>query len=203
VKIVVEQGTSMDETLELVVSFLKNNYSDYSLLKGNLNMYITLKNDLGQVCPDNEREFVLSHNNVVDVVRVAKEQAYKDALRAWDFYIAGIDWEISRINKRLKTNMKYIDSAVVENRKQENVDKRIAENSQLKKRLDVVERDMFIVRSLDNVLRNGSCDKIFIQHTYGSVYKYDIECVFIFKDVEGFTGYFKKGSLRVGELNLG
>jgi len=64
VKIVVEQGTSMDETLELVVSFLKNNYSDYSLLKGNLNMYITLKNDLGQVCPDNEREFVLSHNKI-------------------------------------------------------------------------------------------------------------------------------------------
>jgi len=86
-KIVVNKGESIENAMKSIKDFFEKDYSDYPILKNTLNLYVTLKNGEGQICPDNEKEYILSKGHAKDVFAEDKNVAFDES------YTGYFDWK--------------------------------------------------------------------------------------------------------------
>ena len=85
-KITIAKGQNVDEALEQVKAFLKEKYPEYPKIKEDSSLYITLKTEDGQTCPDNEKEFTILKNTITDISEYNKRQALDGIKMLWRFY---------------------------------------------------------------------------------------------------------------------
>ena len=71
-KLEIESGTTFYVALKQLKTFFDTQCADYPYLKSKMHIYVDLRNDKRQVCPDNEKEFSISAEKIVDVLEQEK-----------------------------------------------------------------------------------------------------------------------------------
>lgn len=197
-KITIDKGETIDSALENLKSFLKENYSDYPIIKNPLNIYVTLKNGDGQMCPDNEKEFALNQNKTIDRTKEKKAMAFNITLNEWNWYVRLQGSLLESTKHNIELGNAYVNTAKEKNRKTENVEKRKKEIENLKGELVEREHKLWVAQLLNKAVEDGMYRKVYYKH--GFSYKYELTCVFVFENVNGFTGYFYGEKLYKGVL---
>lgn len=195
-KIVINKGERIENAIETIRNFLCENYSDYPILKNSMNLYVTLENDSEQLCPDNEKEYIIENGHATNKVAESKELAYDETLHYWNSYIAILEREILILKRKIKTNKKYIETADEKGRKLENIFKKKAELEYNQNKLKVLEDTYSIAREMNYCVQTLLFEQLYIKHTYGPSYK--MECIFVFNNINGYIGYFDKRGLHNG-----
>lgn len=199
-KIVIEKGTSIEDAIKLLSNFLTESYSEYPILKNDATMYITLKNFNGQFCPDNQQEFCLLESGIKNKREEAQKYAINLCLSQWKYFIESFDIKKRALEKKIKTDCAYLESAVTKGRKPENVKKRKAEYQRNLKSLEDIENEILLISYLQEAVNTGNYRTIITQYNGKNPYDYTLEAALQFADINGWTGYFNGRSLKRGIL---
>lgn len=197
-KIVVNKGESIEDAITAIKNFLEQNYSEYPILKNTMNLYVTLQNDINQICPDNQKEFILNKGKVKDVDAESRENAFTKILEHWNGYLRCMDSKMLSIQHKIELNKNYIDTALMKGRKKENVIKRKKETECLRNELEDTKMLVSCLNLLNEAIQSRNFSKFFYKSTYGSAYKYKLDCVLVFENVNGYTCYFDRRGLHNG-----
>lgn len=199
-KIKIAQGQNVDEALEKIRKFLTENYSEYPIIKSDASVYITLRNEDGQICPDNEKEFTFYKNHIADVSEHNKNQALAGTIMLWNNYTKKQARAVNGLKRQIKTDESYIETAEEKKRKPENVEKRKKELEERYAKLKSIEKfynDW--VCKINKLIEEGLFTEFYVKHTFGSAYEYDLSCILIFENINGKTVHFDEtGSLKEG-----
>lgn len=200
-KLVINRGTTVKSAIEQISDFLESNYASYPVLKSNMNVYITLDNSNGQVCPDNEKEFVISANGVKDTQAEMKKRALKKALDKWQIFYNHCKSDIKSCEANIQRDVNYLETAKEKERKAINIEKRKLEFEKNTKQLEKSKGIYDTVRILDKALEEHKCLFHFFVSTGRNKYQMSMECVLVWEDIEGYTCHFTHGKLRDGKPN--
>jgi len=122
VKLSIDKGVSYKNAIDILSEFLQENFSDYPILKNTMNIYITLKNSNNQICPDNEKEYILNQDGQVkDILEDKKTKEFTKRMREWNSFINSYENKISRLEKQVNTDINYLETAKEKGRKEENI----------------------------------------------------------------------------------
>lgn len=199
-KLSINKGVSYKNAIDILSEFLQENFSDYPILKNTMNIYITLKNSDNQICPDNEKEYILNQDGQVkDVLEDEKTKEFTKRMREWNSFINSYENKISRLEKQVNTDINYLETAKEKGRKEENITKRKIQLDKNKLELKRVIKYFEIIKRLDKAIDNNNFTTLFLKQTHRSPYKYNLDAIFIFEDVESYTGYFDWHGLHDGK----
>ena len=196
-KITIPKGTTLENALEHVKNLLAEQYSEYPLLNKDINIYVTLKDEKGKLCPDNKKEYFCTKDGFVDVLEQKISQAKKETIEQWKYYLEDQKLTVFRLQKAVSTDTNYFETAVEKNRKPENIEKRktIAEENKkkLERRLRYVEK----LERLNTIFQERP--RFYIQQCLcGGEYSYTLTINLLFKDIDGKDYYFSEGYLNKG-----
>lgn len=197
-KIVINKGENIENAMKSIQEFLTENYSDYPILKNTLNLYVTLKNGEGSICPDNEKEYIISKGHAKDVIAEDKNLALDERRYQWEMYVYRSQREVLNLRKSIEVDENYINTAEEKNRKKEIVEKRKREYENRKEKLKQAQELESLFYFLNSLVREDRMITMFIKNTFGSTYKYKIEVVYIFDNINGYTGFFDWKGLHNG-----
>lgn len=111
-KLSIDKGVSYKNAIDILSEFLQENFSDYPTLKNTMNIYITLKNSDNQICPDNEKEYILNQDGQVkDILENEKTKEFTKRMREWNSFINSYENKISRLEKQVNTDINYLETA--------------------------------------------------------------------------------------------
>lgn len=197
-KIVINKGETIESAMKSIKEFLLENYSEYPILKNTMNTYVTLKNAEGQICPDNEKEYVLSKGQATDVFTKDKMISLDKRLSEWECFVHQHKRDLLTLKKNLDADKKYIDTAEEKGRKVETVEKRKVEYKKNKLKLEKGKEKENTIDFLDSLIQENRMQILYIKSTDGSPYKYTLETIFVFNNINGYVGYFDHRGLHEG-----
>ncbi|MGL5253996.1 MAG: hypothetical protein ACRC9L_03145 [Brevinema sp.] len=202
-KLVIEKGVSLENAIEQVSSFLKDNYSDYPIIKNDMSVYITLKNSAGQICPDNEKEYIIRDSGkATDVFEGEKQRAIIELHRNWKDYVGAYKNNLEFIQRKVEADEVYLRTAEEKGRTEINIAKRMKEYEKNKRSLDKDREEVELIVMLDEFIRDGRCRTHITKYTSRSAYKYTVSAFYVFVLCNGYTGYFDGRKLHKGEFNV-
>lgn len=207
-KLVIKSGESVDNALAYLRDFLEGYKEEYPMLKGNMNIYVTLEGFGHRGCPDNEKEYVLTGGDPDDVEERNIGARKEEALAGWKNYVKAQYNKVKNFTTELDIAMRYIDTAEQKGRKPENVEKRKALVEKSKANLKEAEEMADVVGKLNDLLEAGNVKWYFVKHvSKSSPYNYKITPYIIFEDNAGaawhFVGYENRYERPYGCLYSG
>ena len=158
-KLVIESGITVDEAIDLLKMFFDEQCADYSYLKSKMNVYVDLKNDNRQICPNNEKEFVLSGKKVVDILENEQQNIFLAMLDRLhdDLQVLKRRCEIEEEN--ISKDQKYLDTAEEKGRKKDRIEQRKGElQEHLKKRTEL-QRKSHIYECIIGEINEGKFER--------------------------------------------
>lgn len=120
-KIVCEKGHDARKMMKILMDFIEEETLGYPILKEDMKIEITLKNNINQINPNNEREFYFGQKELDK-----KEEEEESEL---DYYLKE-HWEmfllhnIGSLMKEIETDKSYISTAEKNCRRPENIERR-------------------------------------------------------------------------------
>lgn len=87
-KLTIKSGESIDKALQYLRAYLEQYKEDYPMLKGNMNVYVTVEGLGNRICPDNEREKALTGEKPIDIDASHILAKRKEAIEGWERYIS-------------------------------------------------------------------------------------------------------------------
>lgn len=200
-KIMIEEGTSVEKAIELLSSFLKDSYPEYPILKNGANIYITLKNEIGQMCPDNSLEFILSENGIENKMEKEKIEAIKECLRCWESYQRTVEYFVDESEKKVNGDLKYFEKAAMKGWPEKNIEKRKELHRVHLQKLENNKKNLELCKELNEHVMQKK-NKFFVtKYTGRTPYQYGFTVALLFEDVNGFTGYFDGRGLHSGNYD--
>lgn len=192
-KIICEKGHDARMMMEILYDFLLRETGEYPILKDDMVIEITLKNDIKQINPNNEREFYLGQKEIDE------KQEYED-----DYYhsILEENWRLFAntstviLERDIETAKNYIATASENNRKPENVEKRKKELMKLEKRLQKEKEKAMKLQPFIRMVEKGDVEYKYICNEYGQKIK-----AMLF-EVDGKSYMFKYLSDSFGECYI-
>jgi hypothetical protein len=122
-KIIFEKDLNIREALELLQNFMmEEETGEYPLLKNNMTVDISLKNEIGQINPDNERKFIFGRADYDKIVIEEKEFADERLHEEWQHFIS--DYHYRELIKEIQSDRNYIETAHEKNRNSQYIEKR-------------------------------------------------------------------------------
>lgn len=191
-KLRIKKGLNLSNALELIKDFFEENCSEYDILKGDLNMYVTLKNRDNEVCPLNDKEYRMSDEEIVDVFEEGRKEALDEVLQDWEMYYDSVKYRVKCIERKIRLDREYLSTAEEKGRSPKNIEKRKIE---LEKHL---EEDYLSLRKfeytaeLDEKIKSKEAKIWFVQYTTKMHYQYSIRAGISFSE----DLHFYDGSLR-------
>lgn len=178
-KITVEKGIDVKQAISYVKEFLTNKSEEYPILKSNLNIYISLCNEEGEVIKENQSEYYISEKElgeftIKDIRKEKEDLAKKNIFKNWKEFVFAQKVRIKDLEGEILLDKTYLHNAKVRKRKQENIDKRKNSLKEKENRLEDEIKKNKLLNKLENAFNEG----------YYSLY---------YKEVEGS----KKGSEKV------
>lgn len=124
-KIIFEKGIKVEQMMECLEKFILEKAEDYPILKNDMTVNITLKNNINQINPDNERVFNISKKDIDEMVEEQKKEELEHAdwifEEQWKIFIR--DYSASII-REIKTDENYLAIAEEKGRSKQNIEKR-------------------------------------------------------------------------------
>lgn len=190
-KLVIKKGTSVENAMKSISEFLLDNYSDYPIIKNTMNVYIALENENGQICPDNEKEFSITQEEVKDVMEEEKNIKLNEILDDWQSLRTHHSNRLERLEREVANDVAYLDRAKENGRKESNIAKRKKQHEKNKEELEEERKTNEKIILFDNAINENNFTVCFTKYTdRRSPYKYRLDVMLVFKDVDGYNGYF-------------
>lgn len=198
-KLVIEKGISIEDAMKRISNFLETQCSEYPIIKNNMSIYITLKNKEGRICPDNEKEYFLNEfGQVIDIQAEEKKRELKKHMELWNDFVKSKYYEVLKLEKQIDNDIAYLETSIEKNRTESNISKRKAQYEINKLKLEKENEQIEKIKSLENAIKENNYTSYILKLTERSAYKYSIEVMFVFENINGYTGYFDYRGLHEG-----
>lgn len=109
-------------------------------------------------------------------------------MREWNNFVYYCQRDVDRLEKKVALDNNYIETANEKGRKEENISKRKIQLTKHKLDLENAIRTFELVEILNDAIRNNNYKTLFLKHTNGSAYKYRLDVIFLFENIDGYTG---------------
>lgn len=199
-KITIEKGTRVEDAIKMFSNFLNENFSEYPILKNDMRIYITLKNEDNQTCSDNEQEYILNQSGLFkNVFEDEKRRVTTELMREWGAFLHFRQKNVNTLRRKVDLDNNYLETAHEKGRKEENIEKRKIQLNNNKLDLKNAIKALELAESLNMAIKNNNYKTYFFKSQYGSTYKYRLDATFVFDNIEGYTGYFDDRGLHEGK----
>lgn len=182
-KLVIKKGESVDDALQYLQDFLAEYSAEYPKLKSNMNIYITLEGYDRRICPENDKEFILTKEKLIDVEGEELEKKKLLALRSWQVFLLSQKDDVKRAEKNVTLDLRYINSAEERGRKPEAIEKRkelLAKNQKILK--DEKDYNLFL-KELNSLVEKNEIKWFFRKFiSRKSAYDYTITPYIVFEN---------------------
>ncbi|WP_395546908.1 MULTISPECIES: hypothetical protein [unclassified Lacrimispora] len=181
-KIIFEKGMKVSKVLKLLRNFMMEEAEEYPILKNNMSIDILLKNDVGQINPNNERKFLFGKADYNKIEIEEKEYADERLCDEWKSFIS--DYHYLELVKAIESDHNYIETADEKKRNPQYVEKRekiLLEHE--KELIDEKARLESLNRFIDMVNKNKVIYK-YIEYSTGRWTKimiFELEETYIFE----------------------
>lgn len=199
-KIVFEKGIEACQMMECLKKFILEQAEEYPILKNDMVVNITLKNNINQINPDNERKFTFTKK---DMDEIEEEQRRKELGRAdWMFEeqwgLFTLDCSDSII-REIESDKKYLASAEAMGRSLKNIEKRKKTLKKNQKRLEQEYEELRAIAPYLQMYEKGQVDLKYETEECYDVFadEYSIEVVKIMKFENG--DIFKPDAICMGK----
>lgn len=125
-KVTIKSGESVENALKYLQEFLEKIKEEYPLLTRNMNVYFNLKGFGELICPENEKEYLLTKSDEIDVDVQLRKDARENLLAFWTDYLRRNTHvrSYSFLQRNIDTDRRYIDTAEAKGRRPDLVKKR-------------------------------------------------------------------------------
>lgn len=131
-KIVCEKGHDARKMIKILMDFIEEETLGHPTLKEDMKIEITLKNNINQINPNNEREFYIGQKEL-DKKKAEEESELDYYLKEhWEMFLLQ---SIGSLMKEIETDRSYISTAEENGRKPENIERRKKALANKEKRL--------------------------------------------------------------------
>lgn len=207
-KLTIKSGESIENAINYLINFLEQYKEDYPILKGNMNVYLTLKGFGSRNCPDNEAEFILSETLPVDVEASSRMAKIKELTDTWKSFYNTHEAHRVMAARNVKKCINSLNQAIERGLTQRTIERRddalVSSNKTLSK---ADEYFQFLTVLNDRIVKNEV--QFYVVKNIGSrsSYDYTFTAYIIFENVEGKNYYFSahtnKYKASCGELYNG
>ena len=123
-KLVIESGITVDTALEQLKNFFNTQCADYPYLKSKMHVYVDLINDRRQVCTDNEKEYAISKDQVVDVLEQEELDIFFGMIDRLGYDLQLLKKKREEKERDITRDKIYLDTAEKKGRKKERIEQR-------------------------------------------------------------------------------
>ena len=123
-KLVIESGITVDTALEQLKNFFNTQCADYPYLKSKMHVYVDLINDRRQVCTDNEKEYAISKDQVVDVLEQEELDIFFGMIDRLGYDLQLLKKKREEKERDITRDKRYLDTAEKKGRKKERIEQR-------------------------------------------------------------------------------
>lgn len=192
-KLTINSGESVDHAIEYITDFLSSLKEEYPLLKGNMNIYITLEGFGHKYCPENCKEYILTGETIEDVEHHRICEAKEMLKCAWKKYVQSETNRFLVAANKVTSAESSLTSAVTRKLTEKTIELRKKNVAHAQDLLTDARGRCDIVLKLNKAVEDGNAilyteKKVKDKKT---VYSYTITPYFIFEDIDGYTGYFR------------
>lgn len=194
-KLTIKKGESVESAIQYLTDFLNEYKEEYPILKGDMSVYVTLRGNDNRICPENEKEFILSEEYAVDVEGSRYAAAKENLLRMWKHTISNAARKVQVAQGKIDTDIRYLETAEEKGRKPENIVKRKTQLESNQMALRQAKEAYQWYQKLDTyVQENKVCWYYLKSVSSRSSYQYTLTAHIVFENIDGFTGYFICGN---------
>ena len=188
-KITFEKNMRLWEALELFEDFIKEQSGDYFLLKGNMTINVSLKNDIGRINPDNERQFYFDKKQFE---LLQNDKRRKEDIRLedeWDLYTG--NHRFSELVKAINADHKYLAEAQEKRRSLEKIEKRKKELQKHERQLNNEKSRLEFLKPFIEMVNEKRVKSEYVEYNYNKWVKrmiFEFDKVYVFEyhpEVEG------------------
>lgn len=198
-KLIIKQGESVDNALKYLQDFLGQYKEEYPMLKGNMNIYVTLEGFGHRVCPENERELVLTGEDILDLEQKEKDKALKAVMSRWRQVLEQNALEIRNVQRKLRLDKEYLSTAEEKGKRPDLIAKREKEKTGHEGEMDKHTQRYLLLNRFNKALEDGKAVFYYVKHTRGkSAYTYTMECILVFDNIDGLYGYCDRYGFKTG-----
>lgn len=167
-KIVCEKGHDAREMLNILTDFIMEQTLEYPILKNDMEIEVTFKNDANQINPNNERVFYFGQKELDE--REAKEESVLDFLlkEHWSEFISE---DTTTLVKEIETDRNYISTAKENGRKPQNVENRKKALLKKEKRLTEKKEREVQLRPFIDMVKNKQVEYQYEKDEWGEKIK--------------------------------
>ena len=200
-KLTIKKGESLDHAIKYLQEYLEQYKEEYPILKGDMNIYVTLEGFGHRVCPENERELVLTGEETVDIAQNRKEKAYAKVKNTWNRVLMGNAAKIREVQHDIKRDKEYLATAAEKGKRADLIEKREKLKAKHEAELDELTQMYLLLQRFNNALEEGRAVIYYVKRSRSkSAYSYILDCMIVFDNIDGLYGFcdeygFHKGSL--------
>lgn len=207
-KLTIKSGESVDHAIQYLTEFLLERKEEYPLLKGNMNVYVTLEGFGHRNCPENEKEYILTDEQPIDVELSQLLAKKNEAKEGWKRYLAVQAKKVQSAASAVDLDIRYLETAEGKGRKPETIERRKAQLERNQTDLAQAKEWLELVQSLNEILNQGKIKWYFEKaKSSKSPYTYTITPYIIFEDGDGdnwhFVGFQSRYETAYGTLREG
>lgn len=199
-KIIFEKGIKVCQMTECFKKFILEQAEEYPILKNDMVVSITLRNNINQINPDNERKFIFTKK---DIDEIEEAQRREELVRAdlmfkeqWELFTQDCSESIIR---EIESDKKYLDSAEEMGRSLQNIEKRKKTFEKNQKHLEQEYEDLRAIAPYLQMYEKGQVDFKYETEECYDVFtdEYSIELVKIMKFENG--DIFESDAICIGK----
>lgn len=191
-KLVIKSGESVENALNYLRDFLEDKREQYPLLKGNMNIYITLEGFGHREFPDNGKEYILSGEQVLDVEQSRLQATRKLVLVEWQAYLEERRLIVQKGEKEIKMDLNYLETADAKGRDPERVKLRQKQTEKKKVKLESAKEQLEMLETFNRSIAEGEVRWMYKKDiSKKSPYIYELSAAIIFKYKDGSDWVFQ------------
>lgn len=150
-RIICEKGHDVHKMMKILMDFIEEETLEYPTLKEDMKIEITLKNNINQINPNNEREFYFGQKEL-DRNEAEEESELDYYLKEhWEMFLLQ---SIDSLMKEIETDRSYISAAEENGRKPENIERRKKALAKKEKRLIEEKEQQVRLRPFVEMVKN-------------------------------------------------
>lgn len=199
-KIVFEKGIKACQMMECLKEFILQQAEEYPILKNDMVVSITLKNNINQINPDNERRFTFTKKDMDEIEQAQRKEELEGADWMFEEQWKSFTHDASDyIIREIESDKKYLASAEEMERSFKNIEKRKKTLEKNQKRLEQECEKIRVIAPYIQMYKNGQVDFEYGSEECFDIFtgKYSIKVVKIMKFENG--DIFKPDATCIGE----
>lgn len=207
-KLIIKSGESVEHAIKYLTDFLSQRKEEYPLLKSNMNIYVALEGFGHRICPENEKEYILTGEEVIDTEQINIAKSKEAALKGWKAYVSYHNKQVLSASRDVNVGIQYLETAEKKGLKPETIERRKHALEEYRCELKKSQELAAFIHQLDSLVTEGQVKWFFEKHTQKSTYYiYNFTPNIIFEYMNGdvcedwyFAGYMSQYETPFGRL---